>query len=120
MVGGEMGKKNRTNYSNRYISESKTNDIVEEVEDIIDDEKTNEIVKEDIDEENDTKILKVVIPDKCKLAIREDPSTESKILGELSNGSQVMLNNDIYENWFGIVTESGIEGHILKDYVEFI
>lgn len=116
MVGGTMGKKNRTNYSNRYNREPEiVENVIEETETIDED---IEVVTEEKEEQ--PKILKVSIPDNCKLAIREQPSTESVALGDLINDAQVMITEDLYSNWYGIITESGIEGYVLKDYVELV
>lgn len=109
-----MSKKNRFNYASKYSEPS--DDIFEE--DISSD---IELEEEDlVVEDQPSKIVKVKIPEGHKLNIREDTSIESVSLGALSNGKEVELIDDEDPEWFKVVTPSGIEGYILKEYCELV
>lgn len=110
-----MSRKNRIDYSHKYnenVIEDQT--IIEDNDFIEEDELINDQTVEE------TKKCKVVIPQDKKLNVREEPSINSLVLTELSNDTEIKIIDDTYNDWFKIVTTYGIEGYILKDYVELV
>lgn len=89
-----------------FYDENVINDILEDAEEI---EKDYEYTSEDIN--YDIGIVK------CRLNLRESPSKESNVLYILKKDSSVEILEEIDE-WFKVVTESGIEGYCMRDFID--
>lgn len=113
-----MGRKNRTNYSRKYNPEVKEETVEEVVE--IEDEFEDLNDEPVVEEEPTAKIVRVHIPTDQKLNVRSEASTDSEVLTELSNNTEVEILDDTFANWLKIVTPFGIEGFVKTDYVELI
>lgn len=89
-----------------FYDENVINDILEDAEEI---EKDYEYTSEDMN--YDIGIVK------CRLNLRENPSKESNVLYILKKDSSVEILEEVDE-WFKVVTESGIEGYCMRDFID--
>ena len=88
-----------------FYDENVINDILEDAEEI---EKDYEYTSEDMN--YDIGIVK------CRLNLRENPSKESNVLCVLNKDSAVEILEEL-NDWFRVVTESGIEGFCMRDFI---
>lgn len=96
--------KNRTDYSKKYNH----NDYAQEPE--------IETIQEDIieSESTDPKFVKVAVE---RLNLRPYNSTNGEPITELVKGAELMVTDEI-DGWYYVVTPSGAEGYVMKEYVE--
>lgn len=106
-----MGRKNRTNYSQKYTPEVVEDPIIEEEDEF--EEAVEEL-------EVEKKIVRVNIPKDQKLNVRAEASVDAEVLTELSDGAEVEILDDAFANWLKVVTPFGIEGFVKTDYVELV
>lgn len=52
-----------------------------------------------------------------KLNVRKEPNKDAVVLSTLNTGTEVLIN-DANEDFYSVVTESGIEGYCMKQYVK--
>ena len=52
-----------------------------------------------------------------KLNIRKKPDKDADVLCTLNSGTEVLIN-DANEDFYSVVTESGIDGYCMKQYVK--
>lgn len=95
--------KNRTDYSKKYNH----NDYAPEPE---------VKIEEDIieSESTDPKFVKVTVE---RLNLRPYNSTNGEPITELTKGAELMVTDEI-DGWYYVVTPSGAEGYVMKEYVE--
>ena len=67
-------------------------------------------------EESRTSTIYIVC-DCQELNIRSEPSTEGSILCVVDEGSQLLIEKDIDDEWAHIYTSCGIEGYVMKRYI---
>lgn len=55
---------------------------------------------------------------KCKVInLRSKPSLDAEILTRLHAGDVVQIDGE-EDGWFAVITQIGVEGYLVKDYVE--
>lgn len=65
------------------------------------------------------KALAGVVTNCRKLNVREHPDTSADVLGELLMNSEVrVVANEKYDEWYHVITASGIDGYCMKKYIE--
>ena len=54
-----------------------------------------------------------------KLNVREHPDTSASVLNELIALSEVqVVVNEQYDEWYHVITASGVEGYCMKKYID--
>lgn len=61
-----------------------------------------------------------VVTKESNLNIRKGPGTEFEILGKAAHGSTVQLIKRMYNDWYYIKTDSGVEGFCSRNYLQEI
>lgn len=107
--------------NNNLVEES----IIEEVDKTVEEqtimnENMEESNEEQIDTQDEVEETVLGIINNCtKLYIREESSKESKPLGILEEGTEIIIDLDnSTEDFYKITTYNGIEGYCVKDYVK--
>lgn len=77
----------------------------------------NLLEMEDLREKN---IRMKVATKESNLNIRKGPGTEFEILGKAAHGSTVQLIKRMYNDWYYIKTDSGVEGFCSRNYLQEI
>lgn len=93
--------KNRTNYANKY-NEHISNPDIEDLKGVIEPESI------------EPKFVKVTVE---RLNLRPYNSTNGEPITELTKGAELMVTDEI-DGWYYVVTPSGAEGYVMKEYVE--
>lgn len=117
-------KPNRNNQARkeRYVEPEAPVEIVEEVE-----ETETEIkeVESEIETEIEVPVEEPQLDDpiegtiyKCEVInLRSLPSLDGEILTRLHKGDVVQIEGE-EDGWYAVVTSMGVEGYLVKDYVE--
>ena len=124
-----MGNKNfrpeKTNVEKLKIEEAIEEVIEETKEDISESAVEEEVVeetKEDISEsaveEEVVETLYGIIKDCSKLNIRKKPNTSADVVCIVNEGTEVKINTDGVDGWYGVCTANGIEGYCMSKFVE--
>ena len=89
------------------------NEITTEVE-----EPENEITTEVEEPPKKEKVLGTVV--NCpRLRVREHPSINAVVAAEIDEGSEVVINEDkSAEEFYSVITATGLEGYCMKDYIQ--
>ena len=54
-----------------------------------------------------------------RLRVREHPSINAVVAAEIDEGSEVVINEDkSTEEFYSVVTATGLEGYCMKDYIQ--
>ena len=53
-----------------------------------------------------------------KLNVRKNPEKDAKVLTMISEDDTVTVTGDLINNFYPVVTESGIKGYCVKDYLK--
>lgn len=110
-----MGKRNDyTKYS-----ENETNEVNEVVEEVAVTEVNEQNVVEEA-EVNDAASATItgVVNNCTRLNLRKQPSTTSKVINILDSGDKVEIDDaNSTEDFYKVLTESGIEGYCMKEYI---
>lgn len=103
-----MGKKNKDIYHEE--TEVKENEIVtnQEVDEI------PSYVESGV--EIEPKLGKVICNE--HLNIREAPSTTASIKGIIPRGAIVVIDSEDNKDFYKIVTEAGLDGYVMKKFIE--
>lgn len=101
--------KHHTDYSKKYNAEDQIEDFVEETE--------IEIQEEPITEPISTPETKFVYVSVARLNLRPNPSIEGDPVKELAKGDELMVMDE-EDSWYHVMTASGSEGYVMKEYVE--
>ena len=78
----------------------------------------NEITTEVEEPPKKEKVLGTVV--NCpRLRVREHPSINAVVAAEIDEGSEVVINEDkSTEEFYSVVTTTGLEGYCMKDYIQ--
>ena len=78
----------------------------------------NEITTEVEEPPKKEKVLGTVV--NCpRLRVREHPSVNAIVAAEIDEGSEVVINEDkSTEEFYSVVTTTGLEGYCMKDYIQ--
>ena len=78
----------------------------------------NEITTEVEEPPKKEKVLGTVV--NCsRLRVREHPSINAIVAAEIDEGSEVVINEDkSTEEFYSVVTATGLEGYCMKDYIQ--
>ena len=54
-----------------------------------------------------------------RLRVREHPSINAVVAAEIDEGSEVVINEDkSTEEFYSVITATGLEGYCMKDYIQ--
>lgn len=86
-------------------------------------EESDAVVEDNIEqvEENTTKkdeVTKIGKVNCARLAVREEPTTNSDVLGVIEEGSSVLIDEYDHDDFYMICTESGLEGFCMKQFID--
>ena len=78
----------------------------------------NEITTEVEEPPKKEKVLGAVV--NCpRLRVREHPSINAVVSAEIDEGSEVVINEDkSTEEFYSVITATGLEGYCMKDYIQ--
>ena len=78
----------------------------------------NEITTEVEEPPKKEKVLGTVV--NCpRLRVREHPSINAVVAAEIDEGSEVVINEDkSTEEFYSVITATGLEGYCMKDYIQ--
>ncbi|WP_207532376.1 SH3 domain-containing protein [Desertivirga arenae] len=76
---------------------------------------TNLLEMEDLTAKN---IKMKVVTKESNLNIRKGPGTEYEIIGKAAHNSSVQLIKRMYNDWYYVKTDAGVEGFCAKNYLE--
>lgn len=78
----------------------------------------NEITTEAEEPAKKEKVLGTVV--NCpRLRVREHPSINAVVAAEIDEGSEVVINEDkSTEEFYSVITVTGLEGYCMKDYIQ--
>lgn len=78
----------------------------------------NEITTEVEEPPKKEKVLGIVV--NCpRLRVREHPSINAVVAAEIDEGSEVVINEDkSTEEFYSVITVTGLEGYCMKDYIQ--
>lgn len=78
----------------------------------------NEITTEVEEPPKKEKVLGTVV--NCpRLRVREHPSINAVVAAEIDEGSEVVINEDkSTEEFYSVITVTGLEGYCMKDYIQ--
>lgn len=96
--------KNRTDYTKKY------DDLTYESEPKI----QEEVIIDSEPESTKSKFVKVSV---ARLNLRPNPSIDDDPIKELSKNDELMVIDE-EDVWYYVMTASGSEGYVMKDYVE--
>lgn len=97
--------KNRTNYSQKY-NEHIPNPDIEDLKEVVESEPEFE--------STEPKFVKVSVD---RLNLRPYNSTNGDPIKELRKGEELMVTDEV-DGWYHVMTASGAEGYVMKEYVE--
>lgn len=112
-----MGNKNfrpeKTNVEKLKIEEA-IEEVVEETKEDI----SESAVEEEVVEEPVVETLYGIIKGCSKLNIRKKPNTSADVVCIVNEGTEVKINTDGVNGWYGVCTANGIEGYCMSKFVE--
>lgn len=73
-----------------------------------------------VEDLTDKNILMKVATQSSNLNIRKGPGTEFEIVGKAAHNSNVQLIKKMYNGWYYIKSESGIEGFCSTDFLQAV
>ena len=97
--------KNHVNYSKKY-NEHIANPDIEDLKEVVEPEPELE--------STEPKFVKVTVD---RLNLRPYNSTNGSPISELTKGAELMVTDEV-DGWYHVMTASGAEGYVMKDYVE--
>lgn len=123
MSNKNFKNQNRRNY-NQYANKEE-NTPVEEIEESID---TTETVEETEEVTEETEVIEDKTPDEIpkpvygvvncsKLNIRRGPSIDTASLCIVEGGSKLDIEQ-FNEEWFKVLTEDGISGYCMREFID--
>lgn len=123
MSNKNFKNQNRRNY-NQYANKEETTPV-EEIEESID---TTETVEENEVVTEETEVIEDKIPDEVpkpvygvvncsKLNVRRGPSIDTASLCIVEGGSKLDIEQ-FNEEWFKVLTEDGIAGYCMKEFID--
>lgn len=108
--------KNRINYSNKYKDKRENYHMKEQkpIEDEIIIDQTSVVEDELIIDETKTGKVKVF-----KLNVRLDKSTDYEPVTTLKENEEILITSGLDDDsdWYGISTNDGFDGFVLKEYI---
>ena len=117
------------------MSEKKYSETVEPASDVIVDDTTKytaetetvidsvviEQVTEPVAEIDEEAIVNGVVVDCGKLNVRQEPSSDSKIVTIIPGGTEVEINNEeSTDEFYKICTAAGIEGFCMRKFIDIL
>lgn len=127
LVLGDSNKEGGTTMSNTNYNKMSTQTTLLEndskvIDEVITDEEEIEITESEGEVISDEAIMPEtvngIITNCVKLNIREKADINSKVLCVIPEGSEVTVHSGTLPNeWFSIITDSGIEGFCMSKYV---
>ena len=123
MSNKNFKNQNRRNY-NQYANKEETTSV-EEIEESID---TTETVEETEEVTEETEVIEDKTPDEIpkpvygvvncsKLNIRRGPSIDTASLCIVEGGSKLDIEQ-FNEEWFKVLTEDGISGYCMREFID--
>lgn len=107
MIKEDLIMKDKFAINNSKAEEKATNTVEPEVK-----------VPDTKDQPKQKNILGTVV-NCAKLRIREHPNINAIVAAEIEKGSKVMINESkSTTDFYAVVTESGLEGYCMKDYIQ--
>ena len=73
---------------------------------------------EEVVEEPVVETLYGIIKGCSKLNIRKKPNTSADVVCIVNEGTEVKINTDGVDGWYGVCTANGIEGYCMSKFVE--
>jgi len=66
------------------------------------------------------RIMMKVVTKSSNLNIRKGPGTDYEIIGKAAHHSSVQLLKKMYNGWFYVKSEQGVEGFCSTDYLQYL
>ena len=73
----------------------------------------------DEDKSNEDEVKIAVVTNCTKLNVRKEPSKEAEVLCVIKESEKVTLSNEeaSYEDFYKVITSTGVEGYCMKQYI---
>ena len=105
---------------NEVETEVEENEVEVEVEPEVEETEENEVEEESEVEEENVKMIGIVTG--CaKLNVRKEPSKQSDVLCIIDKNTEVEIDTEeetTYEDFYKIVTSTGVKGYCVKSFIE--
>lgn len=107
----------------QHYSDEKKNFVADndefENELVVNEEPEQDEVEEVESEVDEEPVIDIVVVSASKIYLREKPTKESKDLAVLEKGCELLSDESkSTEDWYSVVTASGLEGYVMKELVE--